>query len=160
MTVAHSSSSVCQARRYGMPSAASVSEQDYGLSTQQDANQCWSSIDFGLGCSSPSTLQYLYPDPWRVAYHFSALWLLASLIDGSLWYRPHCGTVYCVVRCCRLSCPGQLPDRASVKSGELQAGWNSVCLIVYVWLFLLSLEGLLGQLEYTFMICIQSTSRT
>ena len=90
------------------------------------------------------------------------VWLVASLIGWSLWYRPHCGTVYCVVGCCRLSCPGQLPDRASVKSGELQAGWNSVCLIVYVCLFLWVWppEGLLGQLVYTFMIRILPTSRT
>jgi hypothetical protein len=48
--------------------------------------------------------------------------------------------------------PGKLPDRASVRSGELQAGGTSMGLVlVYVWLEYSDdpLKGHPGQLAYT-----------
>jgi hypothetical protein len=55
--------------------------------------------------------------------------------------------------------PGQLPGRAFVISGELQAGGNSICLcltgVPYE-----PLEGHSGQHAYTFVIRILSTSLT
>jgi hypothetical protein len=58
--------------------------------------------------------------------------------------------------------PGQLPGRATVVSGELLAGGNSLCLCLAA-VLLRPPEGHPGQLEYTFdsvEIRILSTSRT
>ncbi len=69
-----------------MPSAASVSEQDYGLSTQQDANQCWSSI-----CSSPRTLYVPRPlahtafqPVWLEAYGTGHTVVLYTVLLGAV----------------------------------------------------------------------------
>jgi hypothetical protein len=63
----------------------------------------------------------------------SLAWLVAGrnmLGGGSLWYWTDCNHTN-FVRGCPFSstgCPGQLLDRSSVISGELQAGENSICL--------------------------------
>jgi hypothetical protein len=71
---------------------------------------------------------------------------------GSLWYRPDCGTIQTVLLGAVHShvTPGQLPGRSLVISRELQAGV----------LLLPPPEGHPGQLAYTFVIRILSTSRT
>jgi hypothetical protein len=51
---------------------------------------------------------------------------------------------------------GQLPGRASVISGELQAGGNNICLCLTGELLLR--EGHPGQLAHTFVIRILTTS--
>ncbi len=93
---------------------------------------------------------------------FSPAWLVAAvrnlMVPDRLWYRTDW-----VVTCWELSIlmywPGQLPGRSSVISGELQAGGIAY---VYVWLECSydSSEGQPGQLAYTFVIRILSTSYT
>ncbi len=56
--------------------------------------------------------------------------------------------------------PGQPPDRVSVINGELQAGGNGTFVYVSLEYSEDRPEGHSGQLAYTFLIHIQSTSLT